>query len=72
MKVNLSVHYSQKRVVTKRNDEAPQAFNTVAQALNNIDDMRENAEVMEDATITMSPEIWDLMFLSFLAHNKNQ
>ncbi len=72
MKVNLSVHYSQKRVVTQRDNETPQVFNTIAQALNNIDDMREFADPVSDVTVTMSAEVWDLVFLSFLAHNKDQ
>ncbi len=72
MKINLSAHYSQHKVVTKRNDEKPVVFDTLAQALNDIDVMREEADEVDYVSVTVDAQIWDELMLGFLAHSKNQ
>lgn len=75
MKTNLSVHYSEKRVVVSVDGVAYEVHKTLAQAMNQADDLRESLvddEPNMDVTVTVDAEVWDELMLGFLAHNKNQ
>lgn len=75
MKTNLSVYYGPERVVVSVDGKPRDAHPTLAQALNQVDDLRESlvkAEPNMDVTVTVDAQIWDELMLGFLAHRKNQ
>lgn len=75
MKTNISVHYGPARTVVSIDGVTHEAHKTLAQALNQVDDLRESLVADEpnmDVTVTVDAQIWDELMLAFLAHNKNQ